>query len=273
MNTLERDILLEFTRDFSGLLQVVALPEQNRALSLLDVAQDIDSMRPTSLFRYLVMNDVFGKLRMSLFGYFVGDAATAKAIPFCRALVCLAVDSKDARLRVFIMDNLLPCLIQRLDDKLPCAIWRLKCELNSSASNVSSDKLNLSATNNVHRDLVVLCQELYTCAYVQNQAFWSDRNSCNAETSFEVWLRCQKENFRAKAYSATAKEVPLGNPWQWELEYECERYLSAYIDMLRVLDETDHFAEHIDVDKESLFQKLSPDLRSNYAINSCAHLI
>lgn len=114
------------------------------------------------------MNGVFGTLRMSLFGYFVDDTATAKAIPFCRALVCHAMDSKDARLRVFIMDNLLPCVIQRLDDKLPCAIWRLKCELNSSASNVSCDKLN--TTNNVHRGLVALCEELYTCAYVQNQA-------------------------------------------------------------------------------------------------------
>lgn len=51
MNALNRDILLEFTRDFSGLLEVVALPEQNRALSLLDVTQDIDSIRLTSLFR------------------------------------------------------------------------------------------------------------------------------------------------------------------------------------------------------------------------------
>ena len=102
------------------------------------------------MFLQVPSNDCFESLRMSLFGYFVDDAATIKAVPFCRALIHLAVGSNDAKLRIFILDNLLPCLIQSLDNHLPCAIQSLKYELNSGAS------------DNAGRVLVVLCQELYS---------------------------------------------------------------------------------------------------------------
>ncbi|KAG2598421.1 hypothetical protein PVAP13_5KG357628, partial [Panicum virgatum] len=150
IKTAEMGILLEFTREFSGLLEVLALTEQNRALPQEDVTHDRDSMPSTSLFRYLVSNDCFESLRMSLFGYFVDDAATIKAVQFCCALIHLAVGSNDGKLRIFILDNLLPCLIQSLDNHLPCAIQSLKYELNSGAS------------DNAGRALVVLCQELYS---------------------------------------------------------------------------------------------------------------
>lgn len=88
---------------------------------------------------------------MGLFGYFVDDISTARAIPFCRYLVYLAVASNDARLKMFILDNLLPCLIQRLDSELPCSIQRLRSELTSCGS------------NNGTKDLTVLCHEIYDC--------------------------------------------------------------------------------------------------------------
>lgn len=90
---------------------------------------------------------------------------------------------------------------------------------------------------------------------------------------FEVWLGHQKEDYRAKACSAAAKEISLGYPWKWEvcfryfqilkqvkpgiifctlthwnqfchyqLENECQRYLSAYIDMLLEVDANSEFA-------------------------------
>uniref|UniRef100_A0A0D9XW99 Exportin-5 C-terminal domain-containing protein n=1 Tax=Leersia perrieri TaxID=77586 RepID=A0A0D9XW99_9ORYZ len=220
IKTLERDILLEFTREVSGLLEVVALTEQSRELSLEDKEAILfqDSMPSTSLLRYLVINDCFGNLRMGLFGHFVDDTATEKAIPFCRALVRLACGSNDARLRIFILDNLLPCLIQRLDNKLPCAIQSLKSELSSSGS------------DNASKGLLALIE--------------GDKNSDNFQNCFEVWLEWQKEDFRAKAYSSAVREVSFGDPWKWE---------------------------NICVDKACLFQKLRPEFRAKYAINSPVH--
>ncbi|CAL4974152.1 unnamed protein product [Urochloa decumbens] len=234
--TLEMDTLLEITREVSGLLEVIALTEQSRALEDKEAISFHDSMLLDSLSRYLV-NDYFGDLRMGLFGYFVDDISTAKAIPFCRSLVYLAVASNEARLKIFVLDNLLPCLIQRLDDELPCSIQRLKSELASSGS------------NNTTKDLTVLCHEIYdymlNCGHMQTEALIrGHKNVDDFENSFEVWLGRQKEDFRAKACSAAAKEVSLGYPWKWEDIY---------------------------LDKTCLLQKLRPEFRAKYVINSCAH--
>ncbi|XP_066353477.1 uncharacterized protein [Miscanthus floridulus] len=262
--TLEMGTLLEITREVSGLLEVIALTEQSRALEDKEAISFHDSMPSISFLRYLVINDCFGDLRMSLFGYFVDDISTAKAIPFCRALVYLAVVSNDARLKIFILDNLLPCLIQCLDNELPCSIQRLKSELTSCGS------------NNATKDLTVLCHEIYdymlNCGHMQTEALiGGDKNVDDFENSFEVWLGRQKEDFRAKACSAAAKEVSLGYPWKWELENECQRYLSVYIDMLLEVDANSEFAADIYLDKACLLQKLRPEFRAKYVINSCEH--
>ena len=68
---------------------------------------------------------------MSLFGHLVDGEAATKAIPFCRALIHLAGAANDDKLRVFISDELLPCLIRLIDDQLPCAIRCLVHKLNS----------------------------------------------------------------------------------------------------------------------------------------------
>lgn len=83
--------------------------------------QDLESMSSSSLFRFLLLHDCFGSLRMSLFGYFVDDEATIKAIPFCRSLIFLVVATNDVKLRLFIVNDLLPCL----DNQLQCAIQHL----------------------------------------------------------------------------------------------------------------------------------------------------
>lgn len=93
---------------------------------------------------------------MSLFGYFADDEATIEAIPFCRSLICLAAATNDVKLRLFIVNDLLPCLIRRLDNQLQCAIQRLIHKLSSSASDSAS------------RGLVILCRELY--GYLLKQA-------------------------------------------------------------------------------------------------------
>lgn len=70
--------------------------------------------------------------------------------------------ANDDKLRVFISDELLPCLIRLIDDQLPCAIRCLVHKLNSSAS------------NDAIKDIVVLCEEAYNYLsshiYAQSQA-------------------------------------------------------------------------------------------------------
>lgn len=92
---------------------------------------------------------------MSLFGYFVDDEATSKAIPFLRSLIHLAT-TDDMSLRLFIVDDLLPSIVRRLDNQLTCAI---QCQRH---------KLNPGAADSAGKDLVVLCQQLYN--YFQIQA-------------------------------------------------------------------------------------------------------
>lgn len=77
------------------------------------------------------------------------DEATRNAIPFCRDLVQLAGVTEDPRLKLFVLDELLPSLIRRIDDQLPCAIRHLICKLNS---NISDD---------VNKALIALCRESY----------------------------------------------------------------------------------------------------------------
>uniref|UniRef100_K3YE92 Exportin-5 C-terminal domain-containing protein n=1 Tax=Setaria italica TaxID=4555 RepID=K3YE92_SETIT len=73
---LEHTILLQFTRDVSQIFGSSSSPELNSDLSFY--------------CRYLLINGCFGRLRMSLFGYWVDDEAATKAIPFCRTLNLVA---------------------------------------------------------------------------------------------------------------------------------------------------------------------------------------
>jgi hypothetical protein len=86
-------------------------------------------------------------MRTSLFGYFVDDETTVKAVPFCHSLTSLAIS--DMSVRHLILNDLLPCLIQRLDNQLPCAIQRLRHILGSSTKATAS------------KHLEALCEEWY----------------------------------------------------------------------------------------------------------------
>lgn len=82
----------------------------------------------------------------------------------------------------------------------------------------------------------------------------------------------QKEDLQVKASSA-AKELPEGFEWNWEFEDEFQRYIPTYMDMLQEVDAIamDGSVERDYSENESLFQKLKPEFRSKYAINSCVH--
>lgn len=114
---------------------------------------------------------------MSLFGYWVDDEATRNAIPFCRDLVQLAGVTKDPRLKLFVLDELLPSLIRRIDDQLPCAIRHLICTLNS---NISDD---------VNKALITLCCESYN--YLSSNAD-AESQVCDPWFLFAEFRYCDK---------------------------------------------------------------------------------
>ena len=94
---------------------------------------------------------------MYLFGYLVDYQAAKEALPFCHALIRLAVATDDERLKQFILDEMLPTLV-RFDDRSPqSGISRLRSELSSSNEVSSMD------------DVVCLGQEIYK-VYLHNQA-------------------------------------------------------------------------------------------------------
>ncbi|KAL6659658.1 hypothetical protein ACP70R_002487 [Stipagrostis hirtigluma subsp. patula] len=272
---LEQTILLEFTRDVSHLFGKLCSPELNNGLSheyfedasdkKMIAFQDLDSISSNSLIGYLLVHDCFGRLRMSLFGYWVDDEAATKAIPFCRTLVLLAGVSKDERLRQLILHELLPSVTKRLDAQLPCAIRHLNCKLNSRIS------------DSVNKDLIVLCQESYNCLYsnvhAQSQDLvveYKDRN--NAEDNFSCWFTKLKEDLRKKACSVAPKEFKGGKvEWNWEFEDELGRYIPVYIDMLNQVDAMEDVSAHDYFNWPVLLQKLKPEFRSKYAIKSSDH--
>ncbi|KAL6890195.1 hypothetical protein ACP4OV_008958 [Aristida adscensionis] len=271
MEKLEQTILLEFTREVSQLCGNLCSPRlspeyfEDPSDKNIIAFQDPESMFPNSLIWYLLVNDCFGCLRMSLFGYWVDDEAATKAIPFCRTLIWLAGVSKDKRLRLFISDELLPSVIKRLDDQLPCATKHLICKLNSSIS------------DGVNKDLTVLCQELYNylssnpCAQIQDLVLeYMDRN--NAADNFGPWFAKLKEEFRVKARNAAPKKFKEGEvKWNWEFEDELGRYIPVYIDILLEVDAMDDTSEPNYLDWEDVLQKLKPEFRSKYAIKSAEH--
>jgi hypothetical protein len=192
---LQQKLLLDFTREVSEFLGVLAVTEEN-------YLQDPESMSSISLFRFILTGDCFDWLDMSLFGYFVDDEATSKAIPFLRSLIHLAT-TDDMSLRLFIVDDLLPSIVRRLDNQLTCAI---QCQRH---------KLNPGAADSAGKDLVVLCQQLYN--YFQIQEFSREgKDNCSAECSFSVWIEKLKKDLELKASSAS-KELPEGCEWNWEV--------------------------------------------------------
>ncbi|KAM0908276.1 hypothetical protein ACQ4PT_015562 [Festuca glaucescens] len=236
---LKLKLLLAFTREVSDLLRALALTKQNM--------ESVSS----SLLRFLLGHDCFRRMRMSLFGYFVDDETTMKAVPFCHSLTWLAIN--DMSVRHLILNDLLPCLIQRLDNQLPCAIQRLRRKLGSSTKASS-------------KDLEALCEEWYN----HFDSAGEDKGDAFAENNFTAWLTKKKEDLQVKAHSA-AKKLSDGSDWNWEFEDEFRRFLPAYMDILQEVDSINDDEEVVFLDQEWLFQKLKPEFRSKYGMNSCEH--
>jgi hypothetical protein len=101
-------------------------------------------------------------LNMNLLGSWVDGEATLDAVPFCHALVRVAVATNNRNVRQFIVDDMLPSTIKRLYDGLPCAVQQTIGMLSS--------ELDLSKSKKASEDLLVLCEEIYK-VFIQSQVF------------------------------------------------------------------------------------------------------
>ncbi|KAK3119105.1 hypothetical protein QOZ80_9BG0713910 [Eleusine coracana subsp. coracana] len=234
----------------------------SRSQNIID-HQDLD-MSSNSLVGYLLVHDCFWSLRVSLFGYWVDGEAARDGIHFCHALLQLAGVTEDERLCLFIVDELLPSLIKCIDDELPCAFRKLTCAWKTSR--VSDD---------VEKDLVMLCHELYNYLSSGLDAQIQDimeegKDVDSAADNFTCWLAKQKKDLRIKAHCPAKEFVDPKAKWNWEFEDEFGRYLPLYIGMLKEVDAIDGNSK-VDYSDWEILEKLTPEFRSKYAINSVQH--
>ncbi|KAK3120432.1 hypothetical protein QOZ80_9AG0687520 [Eleusine coracana subsp. coracana] len=258
----EHSILLEFTRAVCQLLSNMTSLD-SRSQKIID-HQDLEFMSSNSLVGYLLVHDCFWSLNVSLFGYWVDVEAARDGIHFCSALLRLAGVTKDERLHLFIIDELLPSLIKCIDDELPCAFRKLTCAWKTSC--VSDD---------VEKDLVMLCRELYNYLSSGLDAQIQDimeegKDIDSAADNFTCWLAKQKKDLGIKAHCPAKEFVDAKAKWNWEFEDEFGRYLPLYIGMLKEVDAIDGNSK-VDYSDWEILEKLTPEFRSKYAINSVQH--
>ncbi|CAN6372154.1 unnamed protein product [Urochloa humidicola] len=263
VNQYEKEILLKFTRSISDLLGVLASERLNSGLSLLSNqlktstmagVQDLKSISSNSIVGYLLLHNCFGRLSMYLFGCLADYQAAENALPFCYSLIHLARATNHERLNQFILNEMLPTIILLLGVDVKSAISQLNCSINSTTKE--------DAMNNVTR----LCMEIYE-AYVDNQVTAGEEVS----DRFKHWLANELEDLHKRASNAVPDDFPKDVVWNWELNEEFERYLPTYMNLLEEVDAMDDCLEDDYLDQEILFEKLRPDFKSRYSIDSYMH--
>lgn len=267
---IENDLLLDLTRKVCKLLGALSSPELNDGLLHwnLNSAQDLITasckLKCThTIVGYILLNDCFKCLSMDLFGWWVDGEATIDAIPFCNALVQVAVATNNGKLRRFVEDEMLRALIRRLHDGLPCMLQQTISKLSDQ-----TDFYKEKAKNG----LLVLCKNIYTLC-IQSQDFEGEGpDNGNKAYKFDDWFAKQKEDLSVKAHCLAPEEFPTES-WNWEFEEEFQRYLPIYIDMLHEVNAMDDCLKY-GYSREAIFEQLSPAFRARHAISSCNnHLV
>ncbi|XP_044977615.1 protein HASTY 1-like isoform X2 [Hordeum vulgare subsp. vulgare] len=262
LKKLEVELLLEFTRSVSYLLRVLASEELNRGLPHLNCPKsDLKSISSSSLMGYLLLHNCFGRFSMYLFGSLVDYQAAKDALPFCHALIRLAVATDDERLKQFILNEMLPTVV-RFDDGSPqSGISRLRSELSSSTK--------VSSMN----DVDCLCREIYE-VYLHNQVTivngeGADRKSC--ADGFTDWLDKELKDLHNRASLPAPNIFPKHLVWNWEFKEEFDRYFPTYMEMLHEVDTMNDCLERKLLNGDALLERLNPKFKAKYAINSLQH--
>ncbi|CAN6372151.1 unnamed protein product [Urochloa humidicola] len=268
VNQFERQLLLKFTGSVSDLLGVLASEKLNSGLSHFHCGskastkadvQDLKSISSTSIIGYLLFYNCFWMFSMYSMGCLVDYQASEKGLPFCHALVHLAIVTGHERLNQFILNEMLPTIILLLDGDLKSAISKLSCSLNPTSKE--------DASKNVNR----LCQEIFE-VYIDNQVIKGEcTDGENVSARFKEWLTQELKELHIRAACAVPNDFPEDVVWNWEFNEEFERYLPTYMNMLVEVDAMDDCLEANYLNGEILLEKLKPEFKSRYGINCCAH--
>ncbi|KAL6640767.1 hypothetical protein ACP70R_021890 [Stipagrostis hirtigluma subsp. patula] len=264
---LEKVLLLRFTRAISDLLEVLASERLNIGLPQLPFGsknsteaefKELKSISSSSLIGFLLYHNCFGRLSMYLFGCLADYKAAKKALPFCYALIRIAIATKTEWLNQFIINEMLPIIILLLGD-LPCVISELSSSLNSTAK------------EDARNDVSQLCHHIYE-VYIDKQVIVGDEGADRENMSgrFEDWLAKQFADVHKRASCSVPKYFPEYATWNWEFNEEFERYLPAYMNMLDEVDALNDCFKNNYFDRDIL-DKLKPEFKSRYGINSIAH--
>uniref|UniRef100_A0A453GCW2 Exportin-5 C-terminal domain-containing protein n=3 Tax=Aegilops tauschii subsp. strangulata TaxID=200361 RepID=A0A453GCW2_AEGTS len=262
LKKLEVELLIKFTRSVSSLLKVLASEELNSGLPDLNCPKsDLKSISSSSLMGYLLLHNCFGRFSMYLFGCLVDYQSAKEALPFFHALIRLAVATDDERLKQFILNEMLPTLVRFDDRSPPSGISRLKSESNSGIE-VSSMK-----------DIVCLCQEIYN-VYLQNQVTMTNGEMADRKTcadGFIDWLNKELKDLHYRASLPAPDIFPKHVVWNWEFNEEFDRYFPTYMEMLHEVDTMNDCLEHKFLNGDALLERLNPEFKAKYAINSLQH--
>ncbi|GJM94399.1 hypothetical protein PR202_ga11039 [Eleusine coracana subsp. coracana] len=106
------------TYDLSGVRAENMLSDTYEVNLLKNAKTWLHGIRVTG---YLLHYNCFGKLSMYLFGCLADYQAARKALPFCYALIDVAVTADLEWLRLFLVNEMLPTIILLLDD-FPCLV-------------------------------------------------------------------------------------------------------------------------------------------------------
>ncbi|RCV38295.1 hypothetical protein SETIT_8G130900v2 [Setaria italica] len=265
---MENYLLLDLTRKFSKLLGSLCSSELNGSLfhvnlnpmhDMIATSGELKCTLSSSIVGYILLNDCFKTLSMNLFGWWVDDEATINAVPFCNALVQVAVATNNKKLRRFVEDDMLPALIRRLCDGLPCMVQRTISKLSNQM---------IPPIQKANKDLLILCQNIYTLCVRSQDLEGEDQDYGNGAYQFDDWFAKQKNDLMVKAYSPIPENFP-DELWNWEFEEEFQRYLPTYIDLLHEVDAMDYCLEDDCFERVRIFEKLSPEFKIRHAINNC----
>ncbi|VAH67992.1 unnamed protein product [Triticum turgidum subsp. durum] len=263
LKKLEVELVLKFTRSVSLLLRVLASKELNSGLPDLNCPKsDLKSISSSSLMGYLLLHNCFGRFSMYLFGCLVDHQATMEALPFFHALIRLAVATDDERLKQFILNEMLPTIVRFSDRSPQSGISRLRSELSSSNEVSSMD------------DVVCLGQEIYK-VYLHNQASYYDewrnvdRKTC--ADGFIDWFNNELKYLHYCASLSAPNIFPKHSVWNWEFNEEFDRYFPTYMEMLHEVDTMNDCLERKLLNGNALLERLNPEFKAKYAINSLQH--
>ncbi|XP_047081102.1 uncharacterized protein LOC124691866 isoform X1 [Lolium rigidum] len=226
-------LIIQLTRAASELLAVIASPKSNGCSELVCSRSLVGYVLCRSVPRLPVLSLIY-----YMFGEWKDDEAKMTSVSFCYEVIQVATAAHLDDALSFIKDDVIPLLIRCLAFK----------------SSLKSTQLDV---------LKELCREAFCCVQNPSQGLMSEeKHNETIDKVFESWLTEQISH----CTNAPSHEVSI-----WKVEEEFREYIAAYVDMLHQVNEMEDCLECDYSSPLDLFDKLKPDFKSKYGIDSAAH--